>query len=314
MTIEVVRYQPGLEADWNRLVAEARNGLFLFDRRYVDYHAERFPDFSAIAYCDGAPAVLLPATMADGRSHVVSHAGLTFGGFILGRQLRGDVAMDCIDAILAALKAWGGEELTVKLIPPVFCAYPSEEVGYALWRRGFALVRRDLSTAIPLADPIAFNSSKRQAVAKARKAGLMVGEGAIDRFHALLSDVLDVRHGTEPVHSLGELRLLMKRFPDRIALRSIERDGEMLAGVLVYRYGAAWHTQYMAASEEGRKLGALDLVIASLIEEARKAGADWLSFGTSTTDQGMELNRGLLWQKESFGGRSITHDFMRGRL
>jgi hypothetical protein len=70
----------------------------------------------------------------------------------------------------------------------------------------------------------------------------------------------------------------------------------------------------MAASEDGRKLGALDLVVASLIEEARKAGADWLSFGTSTTDEGRQLNRGLLWQKESFGGRSITHDFMRGRL
>ena len=66
MSIEVVRYHPGLEDQWNQLVADSRNGLFLFDRRYMDYHSDRFPDLSAIAYCDGAPSVLLPATMAEG--------------------------------------------------------------------------------------------------------------------------------------------------------------------------------------------------------------------------------------------------------
>ena len=83
---------------------------------------------------------------------------------------------------------------------------------------------------------------------------------------------------------------------------------------MLYRYGAVWHTQYMAASSEGRKLGALDLIVGGLIEEAREAGAQWLSFGTSTTDGGRTLNEGLLWQKESYGGRSITHDFMHGML
>ena len=48
--------------------------------------------------------------------------------------------------------------------------------------------------------------------------------------------------------------------------------------------------------------------------EATDAGASWLSFGTSTTDNGRTLNEGLLWQKESFGARSVTHDFLRGTL
>jgi lipid II:glycine glycyltransferase (peptidoglycan interpeptide bridge formation enzyme) len=94
----------------------------------------------------------------------------------------------------------------------------------------------------------------------------------------------------------------------------VERDGELLAGILVYRYPTVWHTQYMAASPEGRKVGALDLVVDELIAEARAAGVEAVSFGTSTTDEGRELNEGLLWQKESFGGRSITHDFLHGRL
>jgi hypothetical protein len=314
MSIEVRRYSPELADDWHSLLAESRNGLFLFDRAYMEYHADRFPDFSAIAYDEGKPVALLPATKPEGDGHVVSHAGLTFGGFVFRRDLRGSVALDCIDAILEALKDWGGSELTVKLVPWPFCSYPSQEGDYGLWRRGFSLVRRDLSTVLPVTDPLPFNSSKRQAAAKAGKAGLQVTGGGLDAFHVLLEEVLGWRHGAAPVHSREELELLTGRFPEQIVLRTVAHDGAMLAGVLVYRYATAWHTQYMAASQEGRKLGALDLIIDQLISDARDAGVPWVSFGTSTTDEGRELNDGLLWQKESFGGRSIAHDFLHGPL
>jgi hypothetical protein len=58
----------------------------------------------------------------------------------------------------------------------------------------------------------------------------------------------------------------------------------------------------------------LDKVISSTIFEAREAGASFFSFGVSTESNGRILNEGLLWQKESFGARSVVHDFMRGHL
>lgn len=315
MTVDVRRYGPELASDWQSLLADSRNGLFLFDRAYMDYHSDRFPDFSAIAYVDGKAAVAIPATRRDGRDEAFSHSGLTFGGFIIRRDLRGEAALACIDALLDSMRDWGAAELEVRLLPQFLAAYPSAEADYALWRRGFTLVRRDLSSALPLRERhLAFNTSKKQAVAKAKKAGLAISSGRLADFHALLGTVLEERHGVAPVHSLEELELLGSRFPDRIFLRSVERDGQMLAGIVVYRYPTAWHTQYMAASDEGRKLGALDFVVAELIEEATESGANWLSFGTSTTGQGHHLNEGLLWQKESFGARSVVHDFMRGKL
>jgi hypothetical protein len=319
VTIEIVRYSDAMDEEWNRLVGQARNGLFLFDRRYMDYHRERFDDMSLIARIDGRAAALLPASFDAERALATSHGGLTFGGVLLRRDLRGPVALEAIDAMLDALRGFGARELEVRLLPAFLADYPSGEVDYALWRRGFALVRRDLSTAIPLGRApfgrtTPFNSSKRQAIAKARKIGLEVGNGSLDRFHALLEQVLGERHGAPPVHSAADLKLLTGRFPEQILLRAAEQDGEMLAGVLVYRYPTAWHTQYMATSIDGRNRGALDLIIATLIDEAREAGAGWLSFGASTTNGGRDLNEGLLWQKESFGGRSVTHDFMRGTL
>ena len=88
----------------------------------------------------------------------------------------------------------------------------------------------------------------------------------------------------------------------------------LLAGALIFNYGHIWHTQYLASSDAGRELGALDLVIDSVIDEARSNGVTYLSFGASTEEAGTALNQGLIWQKESYGARSITHDFMTGAL
>lgn len=314
MTIEVVRYAPELNDEWNRLVDESRNGLFLFDRSYMDYHADRFQDFSALVRVDGKVAAVFPASIDSATGAVSSHAGLTFGGLVLHREVRGSVALKAIDALLNALRAWGATSLDVKLVPAFLASYPSAEDGFGFWRRGLALVRRDLSTVLPLDHSLPFNASKRQGVAKALKSGLAVTSGSLPAFHTLLSDVLGWRHGTTPVHSLADLDKLMQAFPNQILLRSIERDGEMLAGALIYCYPTAWHTQYLASSPSGREVGALDLVIATSINEAKDAGVRWFSFGASTTDGGLSLNDGLLWQKESFGGRSVTHDFLSGPL
>ena len=87
----------------------------------------------------------------------------------------------------------------------------------------------------------------------------------------------------------------------------------MVAGVLLFIYDNMVHTQYMASSEYGRENGALDLLIASIIEEYRDS-KKYLDFGISTEDGGLVLNNGLISQKEGFGGRSITYDFYEVKI
>lgn len=314
MKILVRRYDSSLFSEWSGVLAASRNGIFLFDRNYIEYHSDRFTDISAIAFLDGEPVALLPASIDMASSTASSHAGLTFGGVVLVREVRGDVAIALTDAFLNALKEWGAETLTVKPMPQVFCSYPSAEVEYALWRRGFAVVRRDLSSILPLFNSIKFNTSKLHSIRKAKKAGVVVGRGELQGFHALLEQVLQSKHGVAPVHSLKEMEYLMSKFPERIFVRHAKMDGELLAGAIVYDYGHVWHTQYLAASEHGRSLGALDLVIESVIEEAKAKNINYLSFGVSTESAGTVLNEGLLWQKESYGARSVVHDFIHGVL
>jgi len=48
--------------------------------------------------------------------------------------------------------------------------------------------------------------------------------------------------------------------------------------------------------------------VMAAVEEARAKGK-WFDFGISTEDDGRFLNEGLAAYKESFGGRSVVHDF-----
>lgn len=314
MDIRIARHADTLASDWATVLAASKNGVFLFDRQYLDYHGDRFVDMSSIAYVDGKPVALMAAAFDTDTGTVTSHPGLTFGGVVLRRELRGDVAMSVIDATLDAMRDWGARDCTVKLLPGVFAAYPSGELDYMLWRRGFALVRRDVFSILPLRAALPFNTSKRQAVKRARGAGVQVATVASDAFHALLVEVLAVQHGVAPVHSAAELSLLAARFPANIHIRGAHHEGLLVAGAVFFDYGHVWHAQYLAASATGRELGALDLVIAAVRDEALAAGATYLSLGKSTDDAGRTVNAGLLWQKESYGARSVVHDFMHGAL
>ena len=66
-------------------------------------------------------------------------------------------------------------------------------------------------------------------------------------------------------------------------------DGQanMLGGAtLVYEYGRAAHTQYLANSDAGRNLGAQDLIIDFLVNRYYPSRMDYFSFGISTEQEG----------------------------
>jgi len=308
--IEVLRYQPSLASQWGEVLADARNGVFLFDRRYMDYHSDRFADCSALITVDGRPEMIFPASIADG--HVHSHGGLTFGGLVVRRNLRTVRVLEGGEALLGKLREWGARRLTIRLLPTPFASHPSQDAILAFLRRGFETVRRDVCSIANLAADPPIARGKQRDIAKAAKLGVSVREVALDDFYPLLADVLASRHSASPVHSLAELRMLQSRFPDRILVRSAVFNDAIVAGAILYRYDAVWHTQYLASGEEGRRLSALDLVIASAMEEAAAASAVWFSFGTSM--DGDQINESLLWQKESLGGRSMLQETIAGDL
>ncbi|RDS83712.1 GNAT family N-acetyltransferase [Dyella monticola] len=305
-------YTPSDAARWDAVVAHSRNGNFLHRRGYMDYHADRFVDVSLIVERNGEPLAVFPASIQD---HAVSsHAGLTYAGLITTRAMRTEWVLDVFELLGKHYRSTGATRVVYKAIPHIFHTYPAEEDLYALHRLGARLQRRDVSSVIALREPFDFNDGRRRAVDKARRSDIQVQIGReLADFHALLSGVLRDRYDTAPTHSLAELTLLRDRFPQQIVVHEARSDGRLLAGVLIYDFGRSVHTQYLAASEEGRERNALNLLLAGLIEHTY-ADRHYFSFGISTEREGQVLNSGLITQKEHFGARAVVHDFYEWML
>jgi len=72
----------------------------------------------------------------------------------------------------------------------------------------------------------------------------------------------------------------------------------------------AVQAQYLSATPNGRKNGALDSLVDHLVMNVYQE-KEYFSLGTSNEDGGRSLNRGLMSWKEGFGGRTRVHDFYR---
>jgi hypothetical protein len=301
--------RPYLPADadaWDALVGRSRTGNLLHRRGYMDYHAERFVDRSLVIERRGAMVAAFPASL-DGEV-VTSHGGLSYAGLLSTPELRAEATLAVFAQIAAHYRAAGVRRVIYKAVPRTFHTYPAEEDLYALHRLGARLARRDLSSVVALREGYRFAPQRLRDIRHARQAGVRIDAGGdLAAFHALLTEVLQ-RHRATPTHSLAELRLLQDRFPQQIVLHTAHVGDDLQAGALVYDFGRVVHTQYLAASDAGRRTGALSLLLGELIEHVY-TNRHYLSFGISTERQGEALNGGLVAQKERFGARAIVHDF-----
>ncbi len=306
--IRVDRYTSGEKPVWDRFIAQSKNGLFLFYRDYMDYHADRFPDYSLMFFNDEQTLLaVMPATLKD--SVLSSHAGLTFGGIVSDTRMKTPLMLEIFDALKAFLKAAGIRQLVYKAIPHIYHQLAAEEDLYALYRQGAMLFRRDVSSTIGMKEKLSFSKGRKYEIKQAQKSGLEVMQSQDFRsFMAIEEQVLGAKHDAKPVHTAAEIEMLAKKFPSNIRLFAAQRSEQMLAGVIIYESRNVAHAQYIAANDEGKETGALDLILSFLINDYY-AAKKYFDFGISTEDDGRELNAGLIANKESFGARAVVYDF-----
>jgi hypothetical protein len=307
VTITIAPYAPDQAAAWDAFVERSPNGLMLFRRGYMDYHADRFADASLWLEADGRPIAVLPACRA-GEDAVASHAGLTFGGLVLAPEARIATVVDAVAALRDHARASGLRSLRYKQVPAFLADPVASPDTYALHRAGAAVVRVEPNFVVDLAARPPVQDRRRRSARRAERAGveILASDDLTAFWRDVLEPVLGERHGVRPVHDAAEIELLRARFPAEITLRAAFLDGAMVAGTVLYRYGTVVHSQYIAAADAGRETGALDLLFLTLLDELAPP-VRFLSFGIASEDGGAVLNDGLAAWKEGFGARSLPH-------
>lgn len=292
---------------WDEFVDNSKNGTFMLKRDYMDYHSDRFVDNSLMFYDEDKLIALLPASKHG--DELRSHGGLTYGGIICGEKMKQHTMLECFSSLKDFMIQANLKKLIYKTIPHIYHSAPAEEDLYALFVNNAKLFRRDVSTTIDLQNIFKMPKGRKAQISRARREGVIIEE--TDDFVAFIeleNKVLQEHHQTKAVHTADELKLLKNRFPEQIRLFGAFFEGKLISGALIFEYSMLAHTQYMASDEKGREIGALDLLIATLIDKY-KNNKKYFDFGISTEDGGRYLNNGLISQKEGFGGRAIVYDF-----
>jgi len=304
----VKRYHQDDYKIWNDFIKRAKNATFLFHRDFMEYHADRFADFSLLVFEDQKLISVLPAN--KNREIVYSHQGLTYGGLVYKEQTKLAAIIEIFQSILFFLKENNIEKLHFKTLPAIYSLKPAEEILYALFLADAKLVRRDSLSVIDL--------SQENSMSKIRKRGFQKGisnqltikeETHFELFwNEVLIPNLNKKHQANPVHSAEEISYLKRYFPENIHQFNVYLEDKIVAGTTVFETDTTAHCQYISKNENQENLGSLDYLYHYLIRE-RFAQKRFFDFGISNENQGRKLNEGLSYWKESFGASTIIHDF-----
>ncbi|KJJ37484.1 GNAT family N-acetyltransferase [Aequorivita vladivostokensis] len=307
-TFSVKRYTAKDKFLWQQFMETSKNATFLFQRDFMEYHADRFTDHSLLVLKKGKPVALLPANIAD--NTLYSHQGLTYGGLILHKKVKLKEVAAIFSSVLQFLNEKGIETLQIKMLPKIYNRLPADELDYLLFIAAAERVRADVLSVIDNKNPLRIATNRLEGVKKAQKQGLrIVEENDFKGFwEKILTPNLALRHQALPVHSLGEITDLASKFPINIVQFNVYKDNEIVGGATIFETEAVAHVQYISANEDKQQLGTLDFLFEYLITE-RFRNKRYFDFGTSNENHGKNINEGLLYWKECFGARSIVQSF-----
>ena len=169
-SLTIVRYQPSLQEEWDDFFRQSKNGTFLVERNYMEYHADRFNDHSLVFYRDKKIIALLPAHIQG--DTFCSHKGLTYAGLILSDQTTAQITLDLFTTLLQYIRALGNiSKFVYSPAPYIYHRYPSEEDLYALFRNEAQITSRKISTVVEQSCALPFQTLRKRKIKLAQQAG-----------------------------------------------------------------------------------------------------------------------------------------------
>jgi hypothetical protein len=304
---EIRKYTPDQKEKWNKFVDKAKNATFLFDRNYMDYHSDRFDDFSLMFYKKNKLYALLPAHKIE--DTLYSHFGLTYGGLIM--DIHTNITSTCIlfTELNEYLRTIGIKKVIYRPIPWIYCKHASEEDLYAIfWKCQAHLLTRNIGTTIFMNEHMRWRKDHIRRLRKAILNGVeVIADASLDDFWKILNDNLKQRFNAKPVHTLEEMKLLKSRFPNNIIQYNAYKDGNIIGGITFYMMRNVIHGQYSSTNSIGKDLGAMEAIYDKVMYHDYP-DYQYLDFGSSTEDNCSVINEGLISHKEGYGGRGVVYD------
>jgi hypothetical protein len=310
----VKQYQESDYANWNAFIGQAKNATFLFHRDFMEYHKDRFEDFSLMIFENEKLVAVLPANKVG--EIVYSHQGLTYGGLVYSPKIKGEKVEIILDSLLSFLKENGMQSFYFKPIPYFYPSGGNHEIDFFLLKKGAFLDKKEMNLAINLAMPLTISKSKLKHFRKNEELDLeLVEEHQFESFWELvLVPRLFEKHNAKPVHTVQEITKLKEIFPNNIKQFSVYYEDVIIAGITLFETETVVKSQYGATTKKGEELRALDFLFINLIEKYKSEGKFFFDMGIVNEDNEKGYHAGLLKQKEELGCSVYSQDFYKMNL
>ncbi|WP_136666877.1 FemAB family protein [Flavobacterium sp. H122] len=312
----IKKYEPQFYSIWNQFIADSKNGTFLFHRDFMEYHSDRFEDFSLLVFDDKDNLVaVLPANRVD--DTIYSHQGLTYGGVVFSNKLEIFHVEQIMNSIVFFFKIEKIHEIILKNQPTLYLIAGNYGLDYVLFQYfNSELLKREMNFMIDYSKKMIISKSKLKHFKRISKLGLKVVEESNMSFFwdKVLIPCLESKHNVKPVHSLEEIQKLKSKFPSNIIQYSVYLNEEILAGITLFKNKNGVKSQYGASTEIGQKYRALDYLFITLIQKFNNQEFAFFDMGTATEKNELGYNPGLVKQKIELGCAIFNQDTIQIKL
>ena len=293
---------------WNIFISSAKNATFLFHRDFMEYHKDRFEDYSLLVFDEKENLVsVLPANRVG--ETLISHQGLTYGGFVFTKKTKLTQAIEIVHNVLKYLSQEKITSLNIKQIPSIYTNLPSDELDYICYLLDAKTTRKDSLSVIDLSKSHKITNSRKKNSNRGKKNNLTIKQE--DNFELFWNEILipnlDNKHQSKPVHSIEEITNLKNKFPENIRHFNVYNKDKIVAGTTMFLTENVAKPQYISGNEDKNELGSIDFLYAFLIDEFKDK--TYFDFGPSNESDGRKIKEGILFWKESFGARTQVLNF-----
>ena len=178
----------------------------------MDYHSDRFEDFSVLIYVNKSIVGLIPANRS--KNTVYSHQGLTYGGLLL-ENFDAVFAKEIMTAVEKFYKDNGVIDFQLKSFPSSYPQFQSIPISSFFKNSKSKIITTHKSLAIDYSKGVKIHKTKLKHQRKGLDCGLEIRlDNDFKTFWtAVLTPMLKDRFQTKPVHSLEEIEQLHSFFP-----------------------------------------------------------------------------------------------------
>ncbi len=312
--LNVRLYRTVDKKEWDNFVSRSHLATFLFQRDFMEYHNDRFSDFSFLIFDDNNLICICPANIIN--NQVFSHQGLTYGGVLFDEDFNNSKTENILQSVRVFLNKHSITDFYIKGMPEFYEPQHSEVEKKLLLGNNAEIYRKDRVLAIDYSKPFTIHKTKLKNYRKNSNKGFLIEE--TDDFLLFWNMVLVPRlrdkHNVSPVHSLDEIGLLKSIFSNNIKQFNVYLNNEILAGITIFDKGRVVKSQYGATTIQGEKERALEYLFLYLIYKYKDEGKSFFSMGTVTENNELGYNAGLLKQKEELGCSIYSQEFYRLKI